>query len=162
MRPVVFVPKTISLPSGDHDAPVTLRLKKRSSIGTGAAFALRGDVTEAGSVMVRSSGERAKTKRSEARDSPRTASFRIRAIIKGKRPGSPGVFNVSMRLEFSVAGGFALAETFTVAVWLFTLPHGFVTRTQYDVVSFSAEVVKFADVPPGSGKFESPLAPVNH
>jgi hypothetical protein len=56
----------------------------------------------------------------------------------------------------------ALAETFTVAVWLSTLPQGLVTRTQYEVVSFSAEVVKFADVPPASGKFDSPLAPVNH
>jgi len=42
--------------------------------------------------------------------------------------------------------GFALAETFTVAVWLLTLPHGLLTRTQYDAVSLSADVVKFADV----------------
>ena len=78
----------------------------------------------------------------------------MRAIIKGKRPGSPGVFDVDAIEIQRRPVGLALAETFTVAVWLLTLPHGFVTRTQYDVVSFSAEVVKFADVPPGSGKFD--------
>src|SRR5579872_2052366 len=65
-RPVRFVPKTISFPSGDHDAPLIPRLKKRSSIGTGRAVALRAEVIVAGSVIVRSSGERAKTNASEA------------------------------------------------------------------------------------------------
>src|SRR6266480_5140439 len=57
----------MSFPSGDHEAPVMPRLKKRSSIGTGRALAFRAEVIVAGSVIVRSSGERAKTNASEAR-----------------------------------------------------------------------------------------------
>src|SRR5207244_12134002 len=53
-------------PSGDHEAPLMLRLKKRSSIGTGCASGLRVEVIVAGSVIVRSSGERAKTNASDA------------------------------------------------------------------------------------------------
>jgi hypothetical protein len=58
--------------------------------------------------------------------------------------------------------GFAPGATVTVTVWLSMLPHGFVTRTQYEAVSLSADVVKFPDVPPDSGKFTRPLDPVNH
>src|SRR5690242_4459102 len=56
LRPVRFVVKTISLPSGDHDGPPTLRVKKSSSMGMGLAAGLEGDVTDAGSVTWRSSG----------------------------------------------------------------------------------------------------------
>src|SRR5947207_6131533 len=59
-RPVRFVEKAISFPSGDHDGSIVFRLTKRSSIGTGRALTLRGEVTVAGSVIARSSGERAK------------------------------------------------------------------------------------------------------
>src|SRR6266849_6788431 len=65
IRPVRFVVKTISRPSGDHAGLVMLRLKKRSSTGTGLASAFRAEVMLAGSVIVRSSGERANTNTSE-------------------------------------------------------------------------------------------------
>src|SRR6266849_9829055 len=65
-RPVRFVEKTISFPSGDQEGSVMLRLKKRSSIGTGRASALRTEEIVAGSVIVRSCGDRAKTKSSDA------------------------------------------------------------------------------------------------
>jgi len=55
----------MSFPSGDHAGSVMFRVKKRSSMGTGRASGLRVEVIVAGSVMVRSSGERAKTKASE-------------------------------------------------------------------------------------------------
>src|SRR2546423_4969756 len=56
----------MSFPAGDDEPPVMPRLKKRSSIGTGRASAFRAEVIVAGSVIVRSSGERAKTNASEA------------------------------------------------------------------------------------------------
>ena len=78
-------------------------------------------------------------------------------------PGFPGRFSlIDGDADQRRPAGFALGETFTVAVWLSALPQGLETRTQYDVVSLSADVVKFADVPPASGKFTSPLAPVYH
>src|SRR6266702_4195623 len=65
-RPVRFVEKTMSRPSGDHAGSVMFRVKKRSSMGTGCASGLRAEVIVAGSVIVRSSGERAKTNASDA------------------------------------------------------------------------------------------------
>jgi hypothetical protein len=50
------VVNTISLPSGDHDGPPTLRVKKSSSMGIALAAGLEGEATDFGSVTWRSSG----------------------------------------------------------------------------------------------------------
>src|SRR5580704_15194556 len=52
MRPVRFVERTMSFPSGDHAAEETWRVKMRSSKGMGLASALSADLIERGSVTI--------------------------------------------------------------------------------------------------------------